>query len=236
MVLFDGDYRIFVDYDNLTEELKSKGLLDLVRKILFELEHDRLLKRVKCNIRVYGGWYEGANLTNLAEKIVLETLRDFPKTTCIDGISLLIEAEVAFSLIEEPAHHLFNTYRRKAKPNNIRIKSQEFVGCSETNCLIPQIKKLFKTGKCPKSGCTIDTRLLYRNEQKIVDTMLTCDIVYSSQLGPNLVVLVSSDDDFLPPIRSISLRGIRTLRCHTKANEQRCMIESHDSLFKEMEI
>ncbi len=57
---------------------------------------------------------------------------------------------------------------------------------------LPSAKMLLKTGTCPVSTCTVAAvDLVYRHEQKIVDTMLTCDLIYSTHLSYDCVILVS---------------------------------------------
>ena len=63
--------------------------------------------------------------------------------------------------------------------------------------------------------------LVYRNEQKVVDTMLTCDLIYAPQQGFDHIVLVSADDDFIPPVRTLLLRGSTITRVHPKLSDQR---------------
>lgn len=236
MAIFDAEYSVFIDYDNLGRMLQQQGLLSVIQKILMVIKHDTSFKRVKCSLRIYGGWYENDEITSLAQVVIREIENDFPYSFHYEKWAFSIDAEIALTTMEEPNHHLLNTFRRKDKVQNVRIKKQDDVGCTDPNCLILQVKKLLKTGKCPRNGCSVEDVLLYRNEQKIVDTMLSCDIVYSSVLNKNLVVVVSSDDDFIPPIRSIALRGIPTYRCHPKKNGMRIPMNMPSSPLNELEI
>ena len=137
-------------------------------------------------------------------------------------MALATTAELAVALLEEPGHHLFNTYRRKGKPANIRVQSPAVVGCAEAACPLPHARRLLKSGRCPTPTCSVTADdLVYRHEQKIVDTMLSCDLLYAAHLDYDLVLLVSGDDDFLPPLRTALLRGMPIIRFHPKPNAQR---------------
>ena len=75
---------------------------------------------------------------------------------------------------------------------------------------------------CPIATCSVDNSdLVYRHEQKIVDTMLTCDLIYASKNNSQAhIMLISSDDDFLPPIRTALLNGSQIYRLHPKTRQQ----------------
>jgi uncharacterized LabA/DUF88 family protein len=99
------------------------------------------------------------------------------------------------------------------------------------------MKQLLKTGKCPKGGCTVlNCDLVYRHEQKIVDTMLTCDLIHAANRLPDRIILVSGDDDFLPPLRTVLLRGTAAVRCHPKPRTQRTLFPPGGSKLLEMEL
>src|SRR5262245_31238600 len=176
---------VFVDYDNLRPTQKSAGILDLVTKILVQLPWNTPMTRASCEVRVYGGWYEGTQMTRMAQEIAVQLQRDFPAIIRLPvgngpQLALRTNAELAVALLQEPGHHLFNTYRRKGRPSNVRVEKPGDVGCADAACVLPQMKQLLRTGGCPKAGCSVTTcDLVYRHEQKIVDTMLTCDLIHS---------------------------------------------------------
>jgi len=196
---------LLIDYDNLSERHKSSGILDIATRVLMQLPKDISETRGKCSIRIYGGWYEEQNMTNLAQSLSVSIQSDFPAIIRVptkqeESLALATTAELARAMVEEPSHHLFNTYRKKGRPANIRFLKPDEVGCTNTECSLLIAKKLLRTGKCPSNSCSVSRAdLVYRNEQKIVDTMLACDLLYYAQLGYDHIMLVSGDDDFLPP-------------------------------------
>ena len=215
---------IFIDYDNLLEGHKSSGILDVARKALMQSPISSPSARGTCDIRIYGGWYEGPTMTQRAQDLAVTIANEFPAIIRIpskDGgvVALAANAELAVAMMEEPNHHLFGTYRKKGKPGNIRVQHPTEVGCIDAACPLPVAKKLVKSGKCPVPSCSVSADdLVYRHEQKIVDTMLTCDMVYAPTQDYQHLILVSGDDDFLPPLRTVLLRGTTVSRFHPKPN------------------
>lgn len=218
---------LFIDYDNLLESHRISGVLDVVTRALNQVQIPVGVERGTCEVRVYGGWYEATIMTGRAQDTSVALQNAFPAiirvhteqgATCAFSVS----AELAFSLLEDPSYHLFNTYRKKGKPSNLRVQKPAAVGCSNPMCPLPMARKLLRSGRCPEQTCSITSDdIVYRHEQKTVDTMLACDIVYSAQLGYRLLLLISGDDDFLPPIRTALIRGATVVRLHPKPNGPR---------------
>lgn len=241
MPKFDMSCIVFIDYDNLLHWQKKKGLLDIITQALFKMPFWVNITRAKCDVRVYGGWYEGENFTQLAQKVSVEIQQDFPKIIHLPShegapVALSVDAELAVSLLQEPDHLIFYTYRRKEKPANIRVEKPEDIGCNDVDCILPLMKKILTNGRCPKDDCKVGhVNLIYRHEQKIVDTMLACDMIYAAnEMG--FIALVSSDDDFLPPLRTITLQGTKVVRFHTRPNSQRPSWFSRGTALLEMDI
>lgn len=232
------DIAICIDYDNLLPIHKNQGILDIVTKTLHKIS-ENISENCKCEVRLYGGWYEGENLTPLSQDISINIQEDFPSLIKVINedfiFTIKTSAEMAFSLLNEPSHFLFNTYRRKGKPNNIRVEKKENIQCESSSCFIDIAKKFIRTGKCPNQGCQNDS-LIYRHEQKLVDTMLTCDLIHLSDKGCEIIILISADDDFLPPIRMLLAKGTKTIRIHPKYNERNNCISIAGNKLIEMEL
>lgn len=220
----DFIFSVFIDYDNLLENHKATGIIDVVTRALMQVPIDTDSSRAKCDVRIYGGWYEGPQLTRRAQDIAIQIQNDFPKIIRLQKFSggvmpVSAYAELAVSLMQEPGHHIFDTFRRKGKPANVRVEKPENVGCNDPQCVLPMMKKLLNKGKCPKNGCGVtSTNLVYRDEQKIVDTMLACDLIFAAASEVDQVILISGDDDFLPPLRTVLLRGGNVIRLHPREN------------------
>lgn len=215
---------ICIDYDNLLDVHKSTGMLDIVTKTLMKLPATQADTGGECEIRLYGGWYEGNVMTQRAQNISVEIQRDFPALVRLEAHSdrplvMRLTAELAVALLEEPSHHLLSTFRKKGQPQNVRVESPQNVGCKNTMCALPTARQLLSSGKCPIAGCvTLNQQLIYRHEQKMVDTMLTCDLFNLAKKQYDHLLLISDDDDFLPPIRTLVLQGAKITRVRQKSN------------------
>lgn len=231
---------ILVDYDNLLLPQKTAGMLDVVTRVLMQLPKRSKAGRGTCEMRIYGGWYEGPTMTQLAQQLAVALQNEFPTvvrlpTTSNEHTLMAVNVTLATSLLEDPGHHLINTFRKKGRPNNLRVQKPSDIGCTDSACILPSLKKLMKSGNCPVATCD-KVDLVYRNEQKIVDTMLTCDLIHASQQGFDHIVLVSADDDFIPPVRTLLLRGATITRVHPKFSTQRQQIIVAANRLVELEL
>ena len=213
---------VCIDYDNLSKIQKMAGIYDVVQSML--IKSSDLFSKINavCEVRLYGGWYEGNSLSVLSQQLSASIQNEFPALFRVpmrngDIAVIRTTVELAVSLLEEPGHQLFNTYRRKGKPSNIRVEVPATIGCTSSACPLPLVKKVLQKGCCPAQGCSAGgNSLVYRHEQKLVDTMLTCDLLYLSNQRCDILFIVSADDDFLPPIRTLMLRGTKIIRVHPK--------------------
>lgn len=233
---------ILVDYDNLLLDQKAAGLIDVATRVLMQLPQLTAQGRGTCEMRLYGGWYEGATMTKLAQELSVTMQVDFPTIIRVPNKSggltpITVNASLAVALSEDPAHLLFNTFRKKGKPNNVRVQNPQDAGCTKSDCALTLLKKFLKSGGCPAASCTAtSTNLVYRSEQKLVDTMLACDLLHAQTQGLDYIVLVSDDDDFIPPVRTLLLRGAPVVRAHPKFSSQRQQIAVGATRLQEMEL
>lgn len=232
---------VCVDYDNLSRIQKAAGMFKTINGALLKLPTQHITGDGECEVRLYGGWFEEENMSQLSQDITVQLQNEFPSIIRIPTQNaihkIVTKAVLALSLLEEPNHHLFYTYRRKGKPNNIRVETPLSVGCSSTLCPLPMAKKLLQKGSCPTIGCVTEaTSLVYRHEQKLVDTMLTCDLLYLSVQPYDLLVLISADDDFLPPIRTLVLKGAKIVRIHPQASTNRKPVNIAGRTLLEVEL
>ena len=74
--------------------------------------------------------------------------------------------------------------------------------------------------RCPGNGCTVrQNDVLQKWEQKLVDTMLVSDLIFLATRGERDLVVVSSDDDIWPGIRTALQLGARVTQVHTGGRE-----------------
>ena len=234
--------RLYIDYDNLNPDWKRKGLLALATRSLLATAIPTAKTGGRCELRVYGGWYEATALTPLAQDIIAEVGRDFPAVLPFHNHAgapgkLSVSADLARSMEAEPAHHLFNTFRQKSPPRKLTCVHPSARGCTDPACPLLSLPALFETERCPRKGCGIHLHdLIYRKEQKLVDTMLACDMIHAARLGCDFIILVSSDDDPLPAIRVALLNGTPFARLHPKACHQAAAFPPGGASFVEIRL
>jgi hypothetical protein len=234
--------RLYIDYDNIGLKFKRAGLRSLATQALLSTAVPTSKTVGRCDVRVYGGWYEGSSLTPLAQQVIAELGVDFPSVLPFTNKAgetgkVMASAELACSLEAEPTHHLFNTFRQKSPPNSLACVNPASKGCVEKDCPLSCIPTWFDTEQCPKSGCDIRLHdILFRREQKLVDTMLTCDIIHAARLKCDFSILVSSDDDLLPAIRISLLEGTPFARLHPKTYHQLAAFPSGGAYFVELTL
>lgn len=233
---------ILVDYDNLLLDQKASGLVDLATRVLMQLPPLAAQERGGCEMRLYGGWYEGSIMTQMGQELSVAMQEHFPTIIRVPNQSggltpISVNASLAVALSEDPAHLLFNTFRKKGRPNNVRVQNPQDAGCIKNDCSLTLLKKFLKTGKCPTASCSSSSNsLIYRSEQKLVDTMLACDLLHAQMQRLDYIVLVSDDDDFIPPVRTLLLRGAPIVRVHPKFSSQRQQISVGVSRLHELEL
>ena len=211
---------ILVDYYNLPEKHRRKGVEYLVDSIVLKLLTDHVRDTRRIDMRLYGGWYENQFLTRDAQQIATDIMDFSPKVFVSPApvrASVTVKVELAYSLKCDPQKHLWYTYRSKAVPRGIKCRDPKLVGCSDhTACPLTTTYYFFNRGTCPRNGCNIKkTGILQRGQQKLVDSMISSDMLLSAHLQSTHVAIVSSDDDFWPSIRTANLLGLTVFQIHT---------------------
>ena len=126
---------------------------------------------------------------------------------------LLVRAELARALICDPGVELTHTYRRRSLPPRLRCISTPFPNCAEpSRCPVAGVEPFIRDGACPGDGCVVTPgAVLERAEQKLVDSMITIDLVHLAEATSECLVVVSADDDLWPGIRFVLLRGAQVV-------------------------
>ena len=101
----------------------------------------------------------------------------------------------------------YNTLQEKAGIPRLRIDEKHQDNACEQRkniCPVHILQKFLqkKTTICKNSGCNTEhSKVFYRREQKMVDTMMTCDIItYSAEEDVTSLYIVSDDIDLFPGI------------------------------------
>ncbi|SEJ03597.1 hypothetical protein SAMN04487995_3147 [Dyadobacter koreensis] len=210
-------FNILIDYDNIESIDHGRGLVYIIEKAVNQLNYGEI-HDLRIVVRLYGGWYEGNNITRRAQNLRTEIHSSFPLTTLLSDNStqVIVNAELATSLKIEPTKLLVNTFRRNGVPSGLKSNHPIVVGCRQTGCPVLTVYSFVDTGKCSQCSHTKVDDIFFRKEQKLVDTMLTADMIAIAHQDKKYGI-VSSDDDFWPGILTSIAMGCEVFHFQTKA-------------------
>ena len=168
-------------------------------------------------IRLYNGWYKDNILTNKASELqlLLSKITLFPYLLDAESGKIIRgKIRIVSSLNDIPAYTWFNTLKEKYGIPSLRIKNESLGEiCSQnTHACPPQILKRFtkKKGKlCGVEDCNSAQREIFIGlEQKMVDTIIACDIIsFCEEENCSAIMVVSEDIDHFPALAQGKLRA-----------------------------
>ena len=216
---------ILVDYNNIPVAHRRRGLDYLADKIVRSIGIDYVKSHRHVLVRLYGGWYHLNKLTKEAQKLSTTVSNVFPRLLIfLDGSTkhiISVNIELAYSIAIEPSRHFWHTYRPRSLPPNLVCISPRIAGCKQSDCPLQVVYDFFKNQRCPNAQCAIGPEdILKRAEEKLVDTMITADMIYYANSNEQDLGIVTSDDDLWPGITMALIKGIRILHVQTHARRR----------------
>ena len=207
---------MFIDYDNVERAVRQHGVEAVIRTVLRTMPEDILPPGTRISTRLYGGWYQRHRLSATARALSRDVRDSFPSDLSLTALeperTVYVSAELALALAISPSTDLVNTYRVRGTPPNIRPRDFPFSGCAlpRLKCPLAQTHQFLDERRCPQRGCSVRPRhVMTRSEQKLVDTMLTADLIYTALHSPKTMIVVSNDDDLWPAIHtSVNLGAV----------------------------
>lgn len=200
IVIIDFDNYFTKDISEYNETQMEFLFSSIVRHVC---EHNSVKE---IFIRLYGGWYQDDDLTNRASNVMQKISRIdiFPiiqERNKIDGNIKIVNCLYGIDYIWH------NTYREKKGIPHLRINHLAKDDNCESNkrhCPVHILSK-FTKGKnkiCTNEGCTTKhAEVFYQKEQKMVDTMIACDLLsYSEEISVDCIYLISDDVDHFPAL------------------------------------
>ena len=203
-MIAEKKYTILVDYDNLekNQELGEEESISAISYLLNLLENssdffDGINALGRVDVFLYGGWYCEGNWTRKAQKISSTLSNSYPFLyTLQSGIKINVFTQLSFGLMCLPGRAFKGTFRRY--PAKYRV-ANKYRCCNKSKPCVDFIRHLEENNQC--MYCYSDqSDLLFCDSQKMIDTMICCDILHLSQQHENMIVVVTSDDDLLPPL------------------------------------
>lgn len=147
---------VLVDYSNVRGRLRQKGAKVKIQK-LTEVICD-VLEEVPSRLyyRLYGGWYKEKTISRMAEEITTELQDEYPEiyeplssSGENNNSRVRIQAELAYSMLIDPNHHLVRTVREKKSYRSVHIQSPKSNGCTREDCFLKGIKGFFQRDIVP---------------------------------------------------------------------------------------
>lgn len=201
---------VIIDFDNYFGSDLTKispEVLEFTFKEWVKLCEQEFSDFNAIQIRLYGGWYKEATFTKLASQVqqMLSAVNVFPKVA--GGKIINGKIELATTLHIKPDFVWLHTHKETAGVRRIRINHE----CIDTMCVqnkdtCPKYT-LYKftdgkNRKCHIQNCDNLHKDVFKGaEQKMVDTLIACDVISVSQdKNVNGLILISDDQDHLPSL------------------------------------
>jgi uncharacterized LabA/DUF88 family protein len=196
---------VLVDFDNLFPSAVHESELRHVLMRLIELAAQAAPVETSVSVRLYGGWTASGTLSRRGSEVALVASQADPFPMIIRRNFVRGSVELAQSLRSEPSLVFEDTYRRRNAPPRLRLAASPPDGCVDSDGCPAKILVRFTKGPgriCPADSCSVSAGSAFTvHEQKMVDTMLSCDLLQGAPDPEVAAILVVSDDtDFVPPL------------------------------------
>lgn len=210
---------VIVDFDNYFPGQMSEYPAERLETFFNSIISDILTNNTEISeiiIRLYGGWYQGNVYSRKASELqaTLQGISLFPIITNNGRIVGSLEmAEQMYGV-----NHIWtNTFQEKAGIQKVKIDwTRTGAACTHSapSCPVKILSNFIKNSNhhCSNTGCgTIQSNVFFRREQKIVDTMMTCDVLsFSEESDVNIIYIISDDIDLFPSIALSKAKNAET--------------------------
>ena len=203
--VFTGDITLISSND-----IEAKLMVPIRKMLSDHTEINRI------DIRVYGGWYQQGSLTDKAS-IAFTLLSGIDCTIPLENSGRWVRWGMETVISAYGTNHFWdNTYRQKNGLPRIIVKTdaqRERCGIDKVHCPIEIVKKISKgPGKiCQVEECALKAEDIFQTfGQKMIDTMMTCDILTIAEEPETKAIAVMTDDvDLLPALVVSALKYSR---------------------------
>jgi hypothetical protein len=205
-----GAAGLLVDFDNLVPPQEPPNASQLRHRLLecLRLVFEKRDQVVYVRVRLYGGWMSNGLLSRRGSVVasILPLVDPFPFFRD-DGIVIRGSLELAKGLLNVPGVSFDDTYRNRGSVPRLRLSDsplpKDCLGALEGTSCPARILKQFtqsRTRVCPVAECAVTAQKAFIvHEQKMVDTLLSCDLLeMAGDTDYGIVSVVSADTDFVP--------------------------------------
>lgn len=245
--IFDNIGYILIDFDNWikkplnqisAEELEFQFSTFLINFIKENEFYDRIY------IRLYGGWYKNGILTTRASELQmkLSQISVFPYINQEEKLIIRGKIEIVNSTLNLPELNWTNTYHERFGLPRLRINQEKLSQTCHDNSAICPIKLLnnftkHKGKKCAVPGCENGHGDVFlTREQKMVDTIIACDLMYCcNEQNISNVQLISDDIDHIPALIDSSSNSNPTGKYSIVMRNQKTL-DTYSEIFQQFNI
>lgn len=226
---------VLLDFNNVfTGDLALISSNDIEAKLMVPIR-EMLSDHTDINrieIRVYGGWYQQGSLTDKASA-AFTLLSGIDCTIPLNNHGRSVRWGMENVISAYGTNHFWNnTYRQKSGLPRIIVNTEaqrERCGISKNHCPIEIVKKISKgPGKiCQVDECTLRAGDIFQTfGQKMIDTMMACDILTIAEESETDAIAVMTDDvDMLPALVVSSLKYNRVSYYIATHNNQHVQLD-----------
>jgi hypothetical protein len=201
---------VLVDFDNVfgTDSAADFDWVPLELNRVLELAAKVQPRLTRVDIRLYGGWLKQGILSGRASALQakLSGLGVFPTVRPNANRITRGSVTLATRITAVPGIEWENTLREKRGFPQVRLAGNALPGncIKPLDCPVETVRRFTKAWDklCPRTGCTVrNNDAFIALEQKMVDTMLACDVIDAMWVGRASTIIVMSDDaDIVPAI------------------------------------
>ena len=214
---------VLVDYHNLPSKLVRHGLVSLWHRLQTTISSQLHDDMRDITLRLYGGWYDEQGLSRDGDRVARSIGAAFPMTVRRPSGLQRIHCELASSLLALREHIFPATVRFRKGLKRATASSSRPADCGHPDQCATLSVLGWINGHCPDAGCQVETiTAFHRREQKLVDTLMCCDLV-SFSMNPTTapIFVVSEDDDFVPAMLLARHLGADIVHIRTVKNRRR---------------
>ena len=204
-------FYILVDYDNLEKNAcisvgqSASAIMEIVRNLDQKSAFFNSSSKLQnINILLYGGWFFYDKLSYMAQDLRRQINCDFPQLYRLkSNIQINVQCEMVYSIFSlGKSNFFYATYRQY--PARFGIDKKYTKCCKDGDICVDFIREWIKNKKC--CYCSTENENLFVSiGQKMVDSMIFCDLHFLSQSKENMIAVVSSDDDMIPVIFQVNV-------------------------------
>ena len=204
---------LLIDFDNyFVKPIEGYSIQEFEYELKIIIDHvTETIEENRCfilKIRLYSGWFENSRLTKKTSETLqkIAGLSLFPiilsNKSLING-----QIDIATTLYDIPEYTFENTYREKQGVPRIRVNQDKMDSICQDNkkhCpahLLTNFTKK-KNKICHVEGCSTNhNEIFFLREQKMVDTMIACDLITFCECEyVESIFLISDDIDHIPAL------------------------------------